>query len=439
MDFTREPIIETVITPREGCTLVIRNSKGSGQEEYFVDALEVVIFGNAIFFRSRERPKAFLVPATDYEVLEVRETRLVLKNVGLDRSIKIAGGREASLRTTREPVVKNEVHEQPAEKQSSVSHEGASQVVAPPEVPSGIDESKLESRIDKKRDRRRNYRRRRGRDEDGKVDSDASAVNVPEGASVELPAPSLSQEEITASASSAPLVAVLSSLLAPPPNLISETIARYKDNALFKGAFFLKDEEEDSSEEAFDDVAEVQEASTTNPDGADDEQRVADQAFFEEDYRGADSLKSEDVEVELPQMSLDFPVYVPHEKSVCEERVGDNEECTQVNEECQSACNVESSHYSEFKFESPPVEEKNFEQTHAEEDKFAGSEEPHVEEMGADLFVEESSSGVFVEELSNENFPVMENSDSAVPAENSSNNEASAQSDDSGKFIDEHH
>ena len=90
MDFTREPIIETVITPKEGCTLVVRSSKSSGQEEHFVDAIEVVVFGNAIFFRSLERPKAFLVPASDYEVLEVRETRLVLKNVGLDRSIKIA-------------------------------------------------------------------------------------------------------------------------------------------------------------------------------------------------------------------------------------------------------------------------------------------------------------------------------------------------------------
>lgn len=50
MDFTREPIIETVITPKEGCKLVVRSSKTVGQEEYFVDAVEVVTFGNAIFF-----------------------------------------------------------------------------------------------------------------------------------------------------------------------------------------------------------------------------------------------------------------------------------------------------------------------------------------------------------------------------------------------------
>ena len=101
MDFTREPIIESVITPKEGCKLVVRSSKGAGQEEFFVDSLEVVSFGNTFFLRSLERPKSFLVPATDYEVLEVRETRMVLKNVGLDRSIKIGGGREPTKRVAK--------------------------------------------------------------------------------------------------------------------------------------------------------------------------------------------------------------------------------------------------------------------------------------------------------------------------------------------------
>ena len=80
VNFTREPIKETVITPKDGCKLVVRNSKGVGQEDYFVDALEVVSFGSALFFRSLERPKAFLLPVSEYEVLEVKETRMVLKN-----------------------------------------------------------------------------------------------------------------------------------------------------------------------------------------------------------------------------------------------------------------------------------------------------------------------------------------------------------------------
>ena len=91
MNFTREPIIETIITPREGFKLAIRNSKGGSQEEYFVDAVEVVSFGQSMFFRSQERPKSFLLPLTDYEVLEAKETRVVLKNAPLEGSIKIGG------------------------------------------------------------------------------------------------------------------------------------------------------------------------------------------------------------------------------------------------------------------------------------------------------------------------------------------------------------
>jgi hypothetical protein len=84
-------MILTVITPREGFKLVVRNTS-QRQEEYFVDAVEVVSFGNATFFRSLERPKPFLVPVSQYEVLEAKETRTVLKNVEMEKSIKIGGG-----------------------------------------------------------------------------------------------------------------------------------------------------------------------------------------------------------------------------------------------------------------------------------------------------------------------------------------------------------
>ena len=93
MNFTREPIVETIITPREGCKLVIRSSKADGGGDYFVDAVEVVSFGHSFFFRSLERPKSFLVPVSDYEVLELKEARMTLKNVSVDKSIKIGGGK----------------------------------------------------------------------------------------------------------------------------------------------------------------------------------------------------------------------------------------------------------------------------------------------------------------------------------------------------------
>ena len=229
VDFTREPIVETVITPKEGCKIVVRSSKSAGQEEYFVDSVEVVSFGSAIFFRSQEKPKAFLVPVSDYEVLEVREARMVLKNVGLDRSIKIGGGRE------NKPA--KEVVAPPLEKVEVVEQEPTSAQVQSSE------ETSQEARADKKRDKRRQQRRRRGR-EDQK--DETGTTNV----SLVLPPPSMDIQEgdaetKTEERSSQPQVVSMpfSSMLPPPPTLISETIGRYKENVLFKNAFYNKEED----------------------------------------------------------------------------------------------------------------------------------------------------------------------------------------------------
>jgi hypothetical protein len=236
VDFTREPIIETIITPKEGHKLVVRSSKSAGQEEYFVDAVEIVSFGQALFFRSLERPKAFIVPVSDYEVLEVREARMVLKSAGLDRSIKIGGGREGALKVPRE-----------AEKGEAITvEEEVEQEEIQPvaEVPV---EARAEIRADKKRDRRRHYRKRRGREEREEVVKEAAVVEttVPplEEGQINIPPPEGRPEE--AAAETAPLTStLLSSLLQPPPKLISETISRYRQNELFKGAFYLTEEEQ---------------------------------------------------------------------------------------------------------------------------------------------------------------------------------------------------
>lgn len=184
MNFTREPLIETVITPKEGHKLVVRNSKGGGQEEFFVDAIEVISFGNSCFFRSLEKPKCFLVPVSDYEILEVRETRMLLKTPGTERGIKIAGGREAVLKT-------------PAKEVKVVEEEAA---VSEEEVPT-------EGRPEKRRERRR-YRKKRGKAE---LEEGAEQTEAPfeeEERRVEKP-----------------------SLIPPPPTLISESLARYKHMA----------------------------------------------------------------------------------------------------------------------------------------------------------------------------------------------------------------
>lgn len=196
MNFTRDPIIETVITPRDGCKLVVRSSKGGSQEDYFVDAVEVVSFGHSFFFRSLERPKSFLVPVSDYEILELKETRMVLKNAVSDKSIKIGGGKEPS-RTARE---------------SDESGEESAQ-----------EESSSEKASEKKRSRR--SRRRRSPTSESKTEpSIKQSAQEEETGKVEKSA--LSEEQPAVEEDIAP--SFISKLFPPPPTLIKETISRYK-------------------------------------------------------------------------------------------------------------------------------------------------------------------------------------------------------------------
>jgi hypothetical protein len=109
VDFTREPLVETVITPKEGFKLMIRASSGNSEEEYVVGAVEVVSFGHCYFFRSLEKPKAFLLPMTEYEVVETREIRTVLKKPQIEKNIKIGGGKkEDKEETSKEEPKKRE-------------------------------------------------------------------------------------------------------------------------------------------------------------------------------------------------------------------------------------------------------------------------------------------------------------------------------------------
>lgn len=210
MNFTREPIIETIISPREGHKLLVRSSKSGGPaEEYFVDALEVVSFGRAFFFRSLERPKAFLVPTSDYEVLEVKETRVALKTGTHERNIKIGGGRDASMKTQH--------REAPQESEEVAEEE------APAQEPA-LDAA-VGSRMDKRRDRRRR-RHRRGDERWG----ERGASEGQQQSQEEVKTEGGGAEDETKVSSS-----MFSSLIPPPPTLISETLHRYKDKEFAEG------------------------------------------------------------------------------------------------------------------------------------------------------------------------------------------------------------
>lgn len=236
MDFTREPIIETVITPRDGYKIVVRSSKTVGQEEYFVDSVEVVSFGGASFFRSMERPKAFLVPVSDYEVLEVREARIVLKNVGLDRSIKIAGGKEggAKAHSPKEERVKEERREEKP-REERVKEEKVASDRPKDEADNKDDSRTAEGRG--RRDRRRGRGRRRSDDNDTSKGEETSNGHD----KVDISPPRIQGEEAANEGERVSNI-IMSELLTPPPTLISETLHRYRDNALFQSAFYTKEE-----------------------------------------------------------------------------------------------------------------------------------------------------------------------------------------------------
>jgi len=204
VNFTREPIIETVITPKDGYKLSIRNSKGGSQEEYFVDAIEVVSFGQSMFFRSQERPKSFLLPVTDYEVVEAKETRVVLKNAPLEGSIKIGGGR---------------VHKAPKEQEEKVHS---------PAKPHAQQE---EGHGDRPR-RRKSSRRRRIEGEEGH-----------RGAPRPQQAPATQETPVSGEKAATPSEAepqgassMFRSLFPPPPGLISDKFQQERQQQALREA-----------------------------------------------------------------------------------------------------------------------------------------------------------------------------------------------------------
>ncbi len=228
VNFTREPIIETIISPKDGYKLCVKSSRGVSTEDYFVDAIEVVSFGRAFFFRSLERPKAFLVPVTDYEVIEVKETRVALKTTVHERSIKIGGGREAPVRVQKEVIV-----DKSEDMDSSFSE--ASQDLS---EESGVEVTSDGRGDNKKRDRRRHRRRRLAEERREWVEKekqDLPGTSAP----MDVKSPSKegggNEDEAVKVSSS-----IFSTLFPPPQTLIAETIGRYKDKEGLEGVFFTK-------------------------------------------------------------------------------------------------------------------------------------------------------------------------------------------------------
>jgi len=95
VNFTREPLVETVIASREGHKLVVRSATKHDQEDFSVDSVEVVSFGHCFFFRCLEKPKVFLIPMANYEIIEVREVRPTLKKPQVEKGSKNSENKKA--------------------------------------------------------------------------------------------------------------------------------------------------------------------------------------------------------------------------------------------------------------------------------------------------------------------------------------------------------
>ncbi len=188
MNFTREPIIETVITPRDGYRLLVRATKAAQNEEYSVEALEVVSFGNSIFYRSLERPQAFLLPVGDYEVIETKEAKMALKSVNVERTIKITGSKV----------------------EGNFSQEG-----------------KQQPNEGKKHHRKKSRRKKGGGQEAPK--------NMVEGAEVKENAPKPEEK---------PQPAVFSRLFPPPPTLIKESLNKSREAEIIEANLLSEKEAE---------------------------------------------------------------------------------------------------------------------------------------------------------------------------------------------------
>ena len=246
MQFTREPTVESILCAKEGFKLSIKNSKNPATEPLLVESVQIVSFGGAIFYRHQDRPKAFLLPACDYEVVEVREMKLALKTPAVEKGvIKISGGKEKTAESRPAPTLHDPLEE----------IENIALAPVKNEQEPNADRSKGDSR------RSRRSRRRRG---DRNHNADVQAVSPEDSPKLALiPPPEIEEmtifsqkDEIAVSDESdfgynllpsdemerEPVPPLFFRSLETPPPLVKDLFPNYVEEA----PFVPKAEEEDS-------------------------------------------------------------------------------------------------------------------------------------------------------------------------------------------------
>jgi|GEM_PF-3352338 len=205
MHFTREPILETIISAKEEYKLKIKNTKNEAGATYLVDAVEVVCFGTTYFYRSGEPSHTFFVPAQDFEIEQVRQVRLALK-AATESSIKIGSGSEStnkqSLEKAKDKKKQKPSKEHQKEKEDQKVQEGEVQ-----EPTESVELSEPPKSISKEKHPKKGQNKRNSKDRKR-----------------------VEKESLTPLSGEQPLQkALFSHLLTPPESLISDSIHKYQD------------------------------------------------------------------------------------------------------------------------------------------------------------------------------------------------------------------
>ena len=215
MNFTREPILETIISAKEGYKLSIKSTKSDSTVEYLVDAVEVVCFGTTYFYRSGEPAHTFFIPAQDFEIMQVRQTRLVLKTP-TEKNIKIAGGdtskkgsdkSQGDKKKSRSKAKSSDKKSEDSKKESATDKKG---------------ENTGKAEKTEKTDKAEDVKSKEG-DAKGKKEPKAKASRRGEKKSTSK-APKKAETGDVATAPSS----IFSHLLRPPEALISDSIEKYQ-------------------------------------------------------------------------------------------------------------------------------------------------------------------------------------------------------------------
>ena len=77
MHFTRDPIVETVLTARDGYKFNLTHM--SNGKEYSTTVVQIVSIGNVVCYCSVDQVDSFLLPLAEYQLVEVKEAKLPLK------------------------------------------------------------------------------------------------------------------------------------------------------------------------------------------------------------------------------------------------------------------------------------------------------------------------------------------------------------------------